>query len=224
MRRLTSCLVFLALACATSQPGPTTTRNLPPAGGARVVDRREIGGTEIPPPPVPLTEAEVRRAAAIATEALRARNLFDDRTYFVHAEMLHDKSAPLERRALVEHYRYEGDVTITSIVDLGPAARVLDVRTAEHVPTSLSNEEFEQARSLALADPRVAQAIAPARERIVIEPLPLGTTNREDRFFGHRVVRLLFRVGADYLARPIVFVDLTDRRVLVEEPSLQERM
>ena len=92
------------------------------------------------------------------------------------------------------------------------------------MPASLSDQEFQEARALAFADPRVVQALGAAQERLVVEPLPLGTTLPDDRFYGHRVVRLLFRIGPDYLSRPIVFVDLTDRRVLVEEPSSGEHM
>jgi Cu2+-containing amine oxidase len=219
MRRLESLLILLALACSSaySPPGGVTPT---PRASPQTVDRREIGGTEIEAPPLPLTDAEVERARGIVNEALRTRNLLDERTFLVHAEMVHDKAAPSSRRALLQYYRYNGDLTITSIVDLG-AQNIVAFRSVEHVPTGISREEFEEARALALADPRVVAVLGNNREQIVIEPLPLGTDLPEDRFRGHRVIRLLFRIGRDYLAEPEVFVDLTERRVIIEQPSPQ---
>ena len=34
--------------------------------------------------------------------------------------------------------------------------------------------------------------------------------------YGHRYVRLIFKVGDDYLRYPVVHVDLTEGRVLLE--------
>ncbi|HJQ36481.1 MAG TPA: hypothetical protein VKB93_05035 [Thermoanaerobaculia bacterium] len=152
---------------------------------------------------------------------LRERKFVDARTYFVHAEMLQDKAGNA-RLALVTHYRYAGDQTITSIVDL-TARRVMDVRVTAHAGAPLSREEFDEARQLALADPAVVQALGANRDRVVVEPLLLRAPEG-DPMFGHRVVRLLFRVERDYLSAPVVHVDLTDRKVMIEPPRRGEHM
>jgi Cu2+-containing amine oxidase len=179
------------------------------------------GGGEIGAPSAPLTEAELQQAASIAMDELRKRNAADARTYFTHAEVLRDKSSNA-RRALVVHYRYAGDQTVTSIVDL-TARRVVDVRIEAHAGAPLSREEFAQASELALADPNVVNALGANRSRVTIEPLLLRAPEG-DPMFGRRVVRLLFRIDRDYLSAPVVHVDLTERRVLIEPPRNREHM
>jgi len=224
--RLGCCLVFIAAAC-TSQPAYRQPQTAPAAPAVTAAEQTALPGSEIEAPPAPLTAAETQAAASIALRALETNNLRGSGPlFFVHAEMLHDKAAPNARRALVEHYRYDGDLTITTLVDLG-AQRVVAQRTAAHVPTPLSREEFEQARASALGDSRVSGLLAAHRnEQVDVEPMMTFTTSPDDPFFGHRVVRLLFRVGRDYLHTPLVFVDLTDNgRVLIQEPPVpQPRM
>lgn len=206
MRRLIGLLVLLCLACASYKPVAYPQR----------LDRRELGGAEIEAAPLPLSDAEVQRAGAIASAELRTRNLLDDRTFFVHAEMLHDKAAPAARRALVLHYRYAGDTTFTSVVDLAQAGRVIDLRTDRNIPAPLSREEFEQAQRLALADERVNGMLGPARQGLVVEPLVMRSSSPTDPLFGHRVVSLLFRIDRDYICPSIVFVDLSAGRAFTE--------
>jgi hypothetical protein len=161
-------------------------------------------------------DAEVQRAGAIAGAELRTRGLLDARTYFVHAEMLHDKAAPAARRALVLHYRYAGDTTFTSVVDLAAEGRVVDIRTDHNVPAPLSREEFAEAERLAMADTRVNGMLGPNRTRMIVEPLVLRAASPNDPLFGHRLVSLLFRFGTDYICPNIVIVDLSASRVLIE--------
>ena len=84
------------------------------------------------------------------------------------------------------------------------------------LPVSLSPEEFQRARDLALADERVRAALEDRGGSVVIEPLVLRPADHADSLYGHRVVRLLFRLDHDYLSDPVVLVDLTDERVLLE--------
>lgn len=219
MRRTAGCLLSLVLlGCPTRTPAPGEPTATAVAETPAPTDRRVLGGGEIEAAPAPLTEAEVQQAAGIAMGELRKRNFADSRTFFVHAEMLHDKGGNA-RRALVQHYRYAGDQTITTIVDLS-AGRVVDVRVAEHAPSALSREEFEEARKLAMADPRVQEALGANRGNVEVEPLVVRAS-QGDPLFGHRVVRLLFRRGRDYLTAPDVHVDLTDRKVMVRTPPPQ---
>ena len=207
MRRPAGLLVLLCLACASYTPTPYPQQR---------PDRRELGGTEIEAAPTPLTAAEVERAGAIAGAELRTRGLLDARTFFVHAEMLHDKAAPAARRALVLHYRYAGDTTFTSVVDLAQEGRVVDMRTDHNVPAPLSREEFAEAQRLAMADERVTGMLGPNRARLIVEPLVLRAASPSDPLFGHRAVSLLFRFGTDFICPNIVIVDLSASRVLIE--------
>ncbi len=221
MRRCLGCLLSLAL---LGCPKPTTTSTDTSTASAErpaPVDRRTIDGGQIEAAAPPLTEAELKQAASIATRELQARKIADARTYFTHAELLRDKSSAV-RRAVVVHYRYAGDQTITAVVDLA-AQRVLDVRVEAHGSAALSEEEFHQARELALADPNVARALGGNRDRVTIEPLLLRAPEG-DPLYGHRVVRLLFRIERDYLSAPIVHVDLTERRVIIEAPRARGNM
>jgi hypothetical protein len=106
-------------------------------------------------------------------------------------------------------------------VDVG-RGRVTEETEARHAPVALAGVELNEARALAFANPRVARALEPHRERLLVEPLVVRTSDPADPWFGRRIVRLLFRVGRDYVSDPIVFVDLTRREVIVQ-PAHGER-
>lgn len=173
-----------------------------------------------PPSPVPLSEDEQQRAVAIAERSAETARLLEaGRSVLTEVELIRDKSleeaARPDRLAMVTHYRYEGDLTIETLVNI-TAEQVLEVRTAEHRATPLSVGELERARTLAFDDPNVRAALGVPAERIVVEPLLTSAGSPDDPLFGHRVVRLLFRVGRDYLAQPVILVDLTEERVIIE--------
>jgi Cu2+-containing amine oxidase len=173
----------------------------------------------------PLSEAEAVLAAELAEGSPRLLTLRTETGFHrVGVELFRDKEieAAAGRAALVTHYRYEGDLTIRTVVDLRER-RILSVEALPHVPTPLSMEEFERAKGMALEDARVAGALGADRERVVVESLSIHTPDPSDRYFGHRVVRLLFRVGPDYLSEPIVNVDLTSGTVeLLERPPVHD--
>jgi Cu2+-containing amine oxidase len=170
--------------------------------------------------PFKLTARENVSAKSISEKALAERKLTP--AYFVKAEVLRDKAVEGketgERRVLVTHYRIEGDLTILTTVDV-TKNQAEAVETIPHLPTALSEEEFKLAREMALADPQVKKALAKDIERVTVEPLVLRTMAKNDPIYGHRVVRLLFRVDKNYLSQPEVNVDLTARKVIVEEPK-----
>jgi hypothetical protein len=167
-----------------------------------------------------LATRETVSARSIAEKALTEKKLTPG--YFVKAEVLRDKTAEeegkAERKVLVTHYQIEGDVTILTTVNLTKNAAET-VERIPHLPTPLSEDEFKLAREMALADPQVKNALAKDIERIKVEPLVLRTMDQDDPIFGHRVVRLLFRVNENYLSQPVVSVDLTARKVMVENPK-----
>ena len=182
-----------------------------------VEERTALAGDE-------LTPEERTLAGQVADRALRARQLITDtrRVYLVRVEWLRDKEAEsrgvADRKALVTHYRYDDDAALVTVVDLAQRTAV-QVDTLPHLPTPLATEEFTRARDLALAHPEVKAALTPYGERVTAEALVTRAASREDPIFGHRVVRMMFRVGPDYLTRPIVLVDLTTGQVTIERPA-----
>jgi Cu2+-containing amine oxidase len=185
-------------------------------------DRRteDLSVAALAPSPAPLSEAEQRRAVAIAERGPEtARLLAAGRSVVADVELVRDKSLEEagrpDRLALVTHYRYPGDLTIQTLVNV-TREQVLEVRTAEHRPTPLAVDEVARAKTLAFDDPDVRAALTVPLERIVVEPLLTSAGSPDDPLFGRRVVRLLFKVGRDYLAQPVVLVDLTSERVIVE--------
>jgi hypothetical protein len=176
---------------------------------------------------VPAPTAARARSVAEGSARLRAY-LAQPRTIFIGVDLIRRKGdddrdlPPLYR---VQHYRYADDSVITSIVDLD-GGRVAEQIEERNVPVRLTEGELIEARELAFADRRVAEAIGQYRERLVVGPLVVRTSDRADPWFGRRIVRLLFRLGADYLSAPIVFVDLTRRQVIIQpghRPAYGER-
>lgn len=167
-----------------------------------------------------LTDAEREIAAELAAQAIDRYGL---RTtgplYLVRVEWYRDKNAEeqgdIDRKAIVTHYRYKGDLAIITTVNLSKQ-EIMEVDSIPHLPTPLSKEEFNIAKDMALSDFKVEKALAAYRDQIEVEALVTRTTSTEDSLFAHRVVRLFFRVGRDYLSKPIVYVDLTSEKVIIE--------
>lgn len=183
----------------------------------------EAGPVEVPalptPPPLALDETEQRRAGEIAERnANVAALLRPGPSYLTSVDLVRDKEAEergaAARLALVTHYSYDGDLTVETLVDL-TRGEVVEVRSASNQPTPLSTAEFERATELALDDPQVREQLPVPREQITVEPLLTRAASPDDPLFGHRIARLLFKVGRDYLSAPEVHVDLTDERVIV---------
>ena len=99
----------------------------------------------------------------------------------------------------VIHYRYQGDETIITTVDLQGLA-VLKTETLRHFPTALAAEEKQRAESLARHDPRCRTLFS--TPSIHVDLRPLQATDSSDPAHGHRLVHVMLRDGADYLSRP----------------------
>lgn len=167
-----------------------------------------------------LSAEEQNLARELSESALKNTALFLDPIYFLGAELHRVKSeegtSSNERHAIARHFRYEGNLTILTYVNLS-SKKVLNVESIAHVPARLSVEEFEIAKGLALSDERVRKQLGTDSDKIDIEPLVFHSSSPEDPMFGRRAVRLLFRIERDYLSAPVVVVDLTDRKVIIEE-------
>lgn len=165
-------------------------------------------------------DAVANRVRTIAERSERLRTfLAEPRSVFIGVDLVRTKGdgdrepPPLYR---TRHYRYSDDMTVTSLIDLS-AGRVVEQVEAAHVPVPLTPGELAEARTLAFSDARIAPGFREYGERLVVEPLMVRTGDPEDPWFGQRVVRLLFRVGRDYLSEPVVYVNLSKRTVIVEE-------
>lgn len=183
-----------------------------PASGQPARQGEQTASDDVP-------AATAQRARDVAERSAQLRSfLAEPRTIFIGVDLIRRKGGDRELPPLyrVQHYRYADDTVITSVVDL-ETGRVGEQVAARNVPVRLSEGEFVEARALALADRRVTAAVSQYRERLVVEPLLVRTLDRSDPWFGRRIVRLLFRVGTNYMSRPLVYIDLTGRQVIVEE-------
>jgi len=173
-----------------------------------------------------LTADERARAVELADRALRERKLIADGPIFVvDVDLIRDKVARSEvgrRGALVTHYRYRGDLAIITHIDLAES-RILQVETIPHLSVPLAEEEFKRARQMALTDPAVRGALGRNLDKVVVQALVLRSAAAQDPIYGHRVVRLLFKVGRDYLSQPVVLVDLTAGKVSLQPAKPQPR-
>ncbi|HEV2816419.1 MAG TPA: hypothetical protein VGW40_04255 [Allosphingosinicella sp.] len=183
-----------------------------PASGQPARQGEQTASDDVP-------AATAQRARNVAERSAQLRGfLAEARTIFIGVDIIRRKAGDRELTPLyrVQHYRYADDTVITSVVDL-EAGRVGEQVATRNVPVRLTEGEFAEARALALADRRVTAAVGQYRERLVVEPLLVRTLDRSDPWFGRRIVRLLFRVGTNYMSRPLVYVDLTGRQVIIEE-------
>jgi hypothetical protein len=164
------------------------------------------------------TRQEQQLALRAAEQSIKDRGLrTESPTYLVSVELVHEKHVP-DRQALVTHYRTEGDLTILTTVNLATGA-VTHAEAIPHLPTALSKEEADAARRLTLLDTAVKADLAAVGKGVELELMVTRPASSADPLFGHRLVRVLFRVGEDYLHSPVVVVDLTTSTVLVSEPS-----
>jgi hypothetical protein len=168
------------------------------------------------------TVAETSRAFAMAEQAIQAKGLRTTGPFYnISAELYREKNAPTRNRLiLVTSYRYSGDVAILSYVDLTKGV-VTRVDTVAHTNVHLSEAEYLLAKEKALSHPKVRQQLGEYLSQIKVEAMVSHSAYEKDPLFGHRVVRLLFKVpGSGYLAQPIIFVDLTANQVLIDpEPN-----
>ncbi len=187
-------------------PTPRFTLTLLAVSAIALVGR---GGEGVPGREL-LTEGERAVVRKLAEQALRERGLLKGKTYLTRIDVYAD-DARKERHAVAIYYRYEGDLGILAHVDLR-AGKVTQVEAVPHLPTSLTDEELAEAEKLARANPAVARALASHADepRIEVDAQMALTVDPKDPNYHHRVVRLNFRRGREYLPRvPTVDVDLT---------------
>jgi hypothetical protein len=160
-----------------------------------------------------LSPQEIRQARDLAEARLPAPKSSEERVYFVKVDLLPASQAESgQRRVMVHHYRYAGDETTFTLVDLR-TLDVVSVETAEHYPTALAEEETARATGLARADERVRPFLDNGAE-LEFRPMQFAA---EDPRHGRRVVQVLLRGRDGYFSRPRVLIDLGDDKVEIGE-------
>jgi hypothetical protein len=169
------------------------------------------------PAPLELTPAQQTQVRQLAEQALQAKGLLQGKVFFTGLEVFVDSASPKPaRHALVQHYRYDGDLTLQTSIDLD-RQRVTKVEAMPHSPTSLAPEELERAERLARGHAEVKRALARAKGAVEVDALLIFTSVANAPTYNHRVVHLFFRQGRDYLLYgPIAEVDLTTETVRVD--------
>jgi ribosomal protein L21E len=166
--------------------------------------------------PEELNAGERDAVRKLADGALKERGLLKGKVYLTGIEVFHD-SVRGKRHAVATHYRYDGDLGILTHIDLG-TLKVIDVEEIPHLPTSLAPEELVEAEKLARADKVMARALARYAKgpKIEVDAQMAITALPSDPNYQHRVVRLAFRRGREYLLYvPQADVDLTTGAVRV---------
>jgi hypothetical protein len=193
---------------------------------------------EPPKPRLGLTAAQSRQAVKIAADSLNelrqkapaARQPdADRREYVVSVVRLDEKTKPTQpakpatedeppAKAVVTTYRYLDDTTIYSTVDLS-TGRTIEVSTAQHMQTPLSDGEFEAAKTLAREQTEEVKALYEKFGKRIEVYAQFSQYTPKDEERVHRVVLILYRVDKRDLSSPRPMVDLTTRQVTIAKPE-----
>jgi hypothetical protein len=215
------------------------------AGSLAVAHSQSPGQAPSQPPRPGLTAQQSKQAVELARGAMRELREkteganepeADRREYIVNVELLNTKDdeypakakatdkadesprTPAKPRAVVTSYRYFDDITVFSTIDL-TTGKVVDVQAAQHVPTPLSDGEFDEAveRAREKSD-EVKRLYQRFGDELTVYPQFSQFVVKDDPR-RHRVVHLNYRVGKRDLSYPRPQVDLTTREVVVPAPE-----
>ena len=160
----------------------------------------------------------------------------DRREYIVNVELLDTKepepsaeevakgkpTTRRDQRAVVTSYRYFDDITVFSTVDLG-TGKVVDVQAVQHIPTPLSDGEYDEAIEVARdKSDEVKRLYERFGKELTVYPQFSQFVVKDDPR-RHRVVHLNYRVGKRDLSYPRPQVDLTTREVVVPAPEAEPK-
>jgi hypothetical protein len=129
---------------------------------------------------------------------------------------------PANPRAVVTSYRYFDDLTVFSTIDL-TTGKIVDVQAAQHIPTPLSDGEYEEAIAVAREkSEEVKRLYEQFGEQLSVYPQFSQFTVKDDPR-RHRVVHLNYRVGKRDLSYPRPQVDMTTREVVIPAPEAEPK-
>src|SRR5262249_12709966 len=162
-----------------------------------------------------LTAAEEKDVLQLTDAALKEKKLLQGKIVLARIDVYNDnKGKKAQRLAIVLQYRYEGNLTILTTVDV-KEKKVLKVETDPDFPLPLTREELEVAIKLARAFPEVKKQLAKHVGTIEAEGLLTTTIDEKSPEYHHRVVQVVFKRNGTYLDAPRVHVDLTTETVQV---------
>ncbi len=125
-------------------------------------------------------------------------------------------------RAVVTSYRYFDDFTVFSTVNL-ETGRVVNVQAAQHMPTPLSDAEFDEAVAVARDNSdEVKKLYEQFGDQLKVYPQFSQFTVKDDPRL-HRVVHLNYRIGKHDLSYPRPQVNLTSREVQTPAPEAEPK-
>jgi hypothetical protein len=198
------CIIASASALLASAQQPT--QPVPPRG---------------PLPLDPLTAQERRTAERVARADPRVRELVGERGRLSYIEFVSIKPEQeserlAHRHAEVVFLQANAEYGVRAVVRLGASSTVMTVDKVSERDVPMTADDLEAARKLALESPEVRAVAEPRLEKARVEGLRVVGADDTDPCYRGRCVRLLFKVGNDYLSDPIVVVDLTTSRVTVQ--------
>jgi hypothetical protein len=174
-----------------------------------------------PQPLDPLTVQERQAAERVARADSRVRELLGGEGRLSYVEFVSIKPEQeserlAHRHAEVVFLQAKAEYGVRAVVRLGAEPTVTTVDKVSERDVPMTADDLEAARRLALQSPEVKAAAEPRLEKAKVEGLRVVGADETDPCYRGRCVRLLFKVGNDYLSDPIVVVDLTTSRVSVQ--------
>ena len=180
--------------------------------------------SHLPIPRSHLTDSEIQQAAKLGAEgalhtlvpqpaaAMSTGNI----TVLSSIESV-DDNTPGSRLALVTSYSYDRNVTIRRLVDLTENV-VVQEQVTDDSSAPLAELEKNAVEHLVLIDDRIANLLGEDKDHVTVEMLLTRTRNRDDRFFGKRVVSVLLKIPQGYLVNiPNIYVNLSNVEVVLQE-------
>jgi hypothetical protein len=213
-----------SLAVAQQQPSPSPSQKPRPGLTAqqtkKAVELTRGAMEELRKKTEGATEPEAdRREYIVNVELLDAKEDDQPAKEGAKAEVKKKKQGP---RAVVTSYRYFDDLTMFSTIDLD-TGKVVDVQAAEHMPTPLSDGEYEDAIDLAREkSDEVKRLYERFGKELTVYPQFSQFVVKDDPR-RHRVVHMNYRVGKRDLSYPRPQVDLTTREVVVPAPEAEPK-
>lgn len=135
-----------------------------------------------------------------------------EKIYYIHTHLLPNSNAEEEQRLVhVTHFRYAGNQTVRTTVDLR-SATVIDVTFENNIPTALAQEETQFAMELVKQHPLFA-TIGDGPSEVAFDLRPLPTQQANDA----RSAIVIVRHGSNYANSHEMIVNLVTEEVQIRK-------